>query len=116
KWQPWQYTKEEKEAAAKTGRSLPEVDLSYFYWRPSWNDVLRLPIVVKRTKVQSQEQMILGQGEYKYYAVVTNLNLAQWSLQKVIEHHNERGNAENFIREEKYGFDLKHFPCQSLKA
>ena len=33
-----------------------------------------------------------------------------------MEHHQKRGNAENFIREEKYGFDLKHFPRQSLRA
>ena len=105
-----------KAQTAKKGYALPEVHLSYFYWQPSWNEVLRLPVVVKRTKVQNQEQLELGHGEYKYYGVVCNLNLAQWSLQKVIEHHNERGNAENFIREEKYGFDLKHFPCQKLKA
>ena len=34
----------------------------------------------------------------------------------MIEHHNKRGNVENFIREEKYGYDLKHFPCLELKA
>jgi hypothetical protein len=25
-------------------------------------------------------------------------------------------NTENFIREEKYGYDLKHFPCLALNA
>jgi len=34
----------------------------------------------------------------------------------VMEHHAKRGNSENFIREEKYGYDLKHFPCQKLSA
>ena len=33
-----------------------------------------------------------------------------------MEHHQKRGNSENFIREEKYGYDLKHFPCQKLHA
>lgn len=33
-----------------------------------------------------------------------------------MEHHALRGNSENFIREEKYGYDLKHFPCQKLSA
>ena len=42
--------------------------------------------------------------------------LSDWTLQEVIKHHNKRGNAENFIREEKYGYDLKHFPCLELKA
>jgi DDE family transposase len=28
----------------------------------------------------------------------------------------KRGNAENFIREEKYGFDLLHMPCLTMRA
>jgi hypothetical protein len=116
KWEPWVYAKEEIEEAQATGRALPEVELGRFYWRPSWNEVLRLPIIVKREKYAVEEQMQLGQNEYKYYGVVTNLDLFHWTLQEVIEHHNQRGNAENFIREEKYGYDLKHFPCLELKA
>ncbi|MBX9767938.1 MAG: hypothetical protein K2X47_11755 [Bdellovibrionales bacterium] len=37
-----------------------------------------LPIVVKRTKALTG-QPELGQGEYKYYGVVTNLPLLDWS-------------------------------------
>lgn len=33
-----------------------------------------------------------------------------------MELHQKRGNMENFIREEKYSYDLKHFPCQKLDA
>jgi hypothetical protein len=51
-----------------------------------------------------------------YYAVMTNFSLYNYTDQQIIEHHRKRGNGENFIREEKYNFDLKHFPCQSLKA
>jgi len=112
-WVPWVYTKEEKEHAVEHGYVLPEVELGRFYWQPSWNEVLRLPVVVKRTKV---EQTSLLWGEWKYYGVVTSLPLIDWRLQEIIEHHNKRGNAENFIREEKYGYDLKHFPCLELKA
>lgn len=69
---------------------------------------------------------------YDYYGVVTNfpLDLAKekaqaseqqgkvkrYSLQEVMEHHNGRATCENFIREEKYGFDLKHFPCLKMNA
>jgi Transposase DDE domain group 1 len=116
KWEPWVYTPEELKEAADEGRSLPEIELGRFYWRPSWNEVLRLPVVVKRQKYGQEEQMQLGAGIYKYYGVVTSLPLVSWSLQEVMEHHNQRGNAENFIREEKYGYDLKHFPCLQLKA
>lgn len=59
---------------------------------------------------------VKADDEWKYYAVVTNYNLFNNSYQKVLEHHQKRGNAENFIREEKYGYDLKHFPCQKLLA
>jgi hypothetical protein len=48
--------------------------------------------------------------------VITNLPLINRTLQSVIEFHNKRGNAENFIREEKYGYDLKHFPCLKMHA
>lgn len=47
---------------------------------------------------------------------MTNFSLYSNSDQEIIEHHRKRGQAENFIREEKYNYDLKHFPCQSLKA
>jgi hypothetical protein len=30
--------------------------------------------------------------------------------------HARRGSAENVIREHKYAFDLKHFPCKKLMA
>lgn len=116
KWEKWVYSAEERKIAEERGLELPEVELGRFYWRPSWNDVLRLPVVVKRQKYKSEEQMRLGLGEYKYYGIVTNLSLMNWSLQEVVEHHNKRGNAENFIREGKYGYDLKHFPCLEMKA
>ncbi len=115
-WAPWVYSQEEITEAQEQGRTLPEIELGRFYWQPSWNAVLRLPIVVKRQKYDIEEQLQLGLDEYKYYGVVTNLDLFCWSLQEVMEHHNQRGNAENFIREEKYGYDLKHFPCLELKA
>lgn len=116
KWEKWVYSDKEKQEAAQLGKSLPQIELGRFYWQPSWKENLRLAVVVKRRKYQAEEQMLLGQGEYKYYGVVTNLPLLDWSLQEVIEHHNKRGNAENFIREEKYGYDLKHFPCLEMKA
>jgi hypothetical protein len=62
-------------------------------------------------------KLVTGQeGDWEYYAVVTNLNLVNWSLQEVFEHHRKRGNAENFIREGKYNFNLKGFPCRSMVA
>ena len=113
-WIPWVYSTREKAEAAEAGVPLPEIELGRFHWAPSWNDTLRLPVVVKRQR--RSEQLSLLEGEWKYYGVVCNLNLAKMSYQEAIEFHNKRGNAENFIREEKYGYDLKHFPCLELKA
>lgn len=116
KWEPYHYSKEELELALIQGRALPEIELGRFYWQPSWSESLRLAVVVKRQRYGAEEQMVLGQGEYKYYGIVTNHPLLNWKLQEIVEHHNKRGNAENFIKEEKYGYDLKHFPCLELKA
>ena len=40
----------------------------------------------------------------------------RYSLQEVFVHHQGRGTMENFIREDKNAYDLKHFPCLKLKA
>jgi len=112
-WQKWQYSEQEIKQAENKGKVLPEIELGRFHWRPSWNEVLCFPIVVKRERLAEPD---LIDGEYKYYAIVTNHNLFRQTLQSLVEHYNKRGNVENFIREEKYGYDLKHFPCQSLSA
>jgi hypothetical protein len=87
--------------------------------------MLMFPVVVKRTwkpaRPETQHDLfapdtILAEGEWDYYAVVTNFDLSKWSLQEVMEHHAKRGNAENFVKEEKYNFKLKNFPCQKLLA
>lgn len=89
---------------------------------------------------QSQLSLVHDDGymkedPYDYYAVVCNFPLdlsteraqldrdvvekqkmKRYSLQEVMVHHQKRGNSENFIREEKYGYDLKHFPCLKLNA
>lgn len=130
-WIPWQYTEEEKQKAAKLDQTLPETYLGRFYWEPSWAEGrLKLPIIVqkrwmsfKSIKDKSNER---GQstifeldttkeyGDWEYYAVVTNFDLTRYSLQEVFEHHRDRGNSENYIKEGKYNFYLKNFPCQKL--
>ena len=42
--------------------------------------------------------------------------MKRYSVQEVFVHHQKRGNMENFIREDKNAYDLKHFPCLKLKA
>lgn len=113
-WTPWEYSKEEREKAAAKKRDLPNVELGSFYYQPGWSENLRFACVVKRTWVEKAD--LFGAGCWEHYAVLTNRNLLTHSLQSIMEHHQRRGNSENFIREEKYGYDLKHFPCQKLSA
>lgn len=116
-WTPWVYSPEEIEKAAKKKHELPRIEVGRFHWQPSWSEALRIPVIVKRTwKEPEQLGMIELPGEWQYYAIITNWNLLHHSLQKVMEFYLKRGNAENFIREEKYGYDLKHFPCLELQA
>lgn len=124
KWEPWEYTQDETKLAVLKKKTLPQIELGRFLWQPSWSETLRIPIVVKRTwvsyesKKKNQPSLFdeSGDGNWEYYGVVTSMPLIKFKLQDVIERHNKRGNAENFIREEKYGYDLKHFPCLKLRA
>jgi len=132
-WQDWEYSKEDLEKAAKSGQELPKAQMARFHWDPSWSEgTLKLPIVIKRTwmnysqlkdkeKKNGQKNFfeldtIKEEGDWEYYAVVTNIDLTKWTPQEVFEHHRKRGNAENFIREGKYNFNLKGFPCGSMVA
>lgn len=112
-WKPWEYSKEQIQMANEKGIELPEVEVGSFHWRPSWNEALCFPVVVKRTP---SDQVDLFTGGYRHYGVVTNHSLYSETAQQIMEHHNKRGNAENFIKEGKYGYDLKHFPCLKMKA
>lgn len=115
-WKTWEYSAEEIEKAESKKRKLPTVEVGSYLWQPSWAESIRLLIVVKRTWIEEEQGSLFGEGHWDYYAVVTGMPMQKFTLQGVIEHHNKRGNAENFIREEKYGYDLKHFPCLKLSA
>jgi hypothetical protein len=126
-WQPWQWSEDEIKEAGKKERSLPKVEVASFYWRPGWSEeTLLFPIAVKRTWREIRPEKAQGDlfapdtvkelGAWDYYAVVNNFDLSTWTPQSVLEHHARRGNAENFIKEEKYNYRLKNFPCQKLLA
>jgi hypothetical protein len=112
-WQEWVYTKEEIERAKLKKKELPKIEVGRWYYTPGYAPNLKLPVIVKRTWIEAED---LFGGHWDHYAVITNFDLFQNSYQSVIEFHNKRGNAENFIREVKHNLDLKHFPCLKLKA
>lgn len=53
---------------------------------------------------------------YDYYAFATNIGEHYKSDEEVIRFYKKRGQAENYIKELKYNYDLKHYPCLKLKA
>lgn len=119
-WTPWVYSDEEIAYSQAKKKPLPEIDVGTILYQPSWSENLRFTIVVKRTKVSvdSGKANLFehAAGGLRYYGVMTNWNLFYQSPQSVIEHHAKRGNSENFIREKKIHFDLKHFPCLKMNA
>ena len=51
---------------------------------------------------------------FNYYAIITDMSEKELSDEGVIKFYRGRSNAENFIKDLKYGMDFKHFPCQSM--
>lgn len=106
-WEPWKWSPEEIEWAKEHEQKLPTIEVGQYLWQPRWADNIRIRVVIKRMWLEKKQ-------EWKYHGIITNI--FDMTNQGVVEHHNRRGNAENFIREAKYGFDLLHFPCQKLLA
>jgi hypothetical protein len=115
-WHDWKHSNEEILKAAKRNKPLDKIQIATLSYRPTWSEQLMFAMVVKRTWVEyGQGDLFSGQGYWQYYAVLTNLSLHKWSAQSVMHHHCHRGQSENFIREAKYGYDLKHFPCLKMR-
>ncbi len=111
------YTEAEIKKALETGRELPKIDVGYTMYEPGWAPGVMYPIVIKRTpKVDEGQKTLFADTQYKYWGVLSFRGLHPHTPQAILEFHQGRGNMENFLREGKINYDLKHFPCQSLKA
>lgn len=77
-------------------------------------DRKELNVVFVRVPVQEEQIDIFSDERYKYYTLVTNLEQTQKSDEEVFKFYMKRANCENFIRDQKYGFDFLHFPCLKL--
>jgi hypothetical protein len=115
-WEPFVYSEEEIKRAESRKKALPKIELGHYLYQPGWAANIRFPVIVKRTWIEGEKDTLIDMGQWKNYAVLTNRSLYKGTKQEIMTHHQKRGNSENFIREEKYGFDLKHFPCQKLHA
>jgi hypothetical protein len=72
-------------------------------------------LVVKR-ELRRQPDLFVDQGLYVHHAVATNWPLEQKSTAEVLTWHNQRGQAENFLKELKGGLGLDRMPCGQLEA
>ena len=115
-WTAWEYTKQEITDSIERKRALPRVEVCSLLYTPSWAENIRFKLVVKRTLEVEDEGLFKGQGRWKYYAVLTNITDYLESPQSILEHHMQRGNAENRIKAFKGDYDLRHFPCLKMNA
>jgi hypothetical protein len=73
-------------------------------------------VCVRAVKPGMEKLLFKTSGDYDYFAWITSIGEHEMSGDALIRFYRKRGNAENFIRELKYGYDLKHYPCQKLVA
>jgi len=92
-----------------------DADIGHFVYYPKRGlEVLR--VVFIRGLKPDADTMLFEESKYDYYAWVSNIAHSEMNNEKLIKFYRKRGNAENYIKELKYGFDMKHFPCQKLTA
>jgi len=80
----------------------------------------RSRLVIVRAKKPVEEgydgPIVDSAYNYDYFALATNIPESLMDSKDLVRFYRQRANAENFIKEAKYGFDLKHYPCQKLSA
>lgn len=85
------------------------------YWPKGGKKLLRV-IFIRALKEKEQRHGLFGDERWEYHAWVTTIGQHEMKDEDIIKLYRQRGNAENFIKELKHGFDLKHYPCQKLVA
>ena len=85
-------------------------------YRPTdFREVLRV-VMMRALKPDEQCSGLFGDMRYDYHAFVCNIGEHELANEKLIEFYRTRSDVENFIKDMKHGFDLKHLPCMSLLA
>lgn len=64
-------------------------------------------------EVENQESLF---EEVRGRALITNIPEEEMDAVAVVEWYNQRGTAENFIKEIKYGTGMLHMPCGQIEA
>jgi hypothetical protein len=85
---------------------------STLYYKLPGKQALRVVFI----RAKQDKKDMFGCALYDYHAFVTNMGVHQKSDEETIKFYQKRGNAENFIRELKNGFDIHSFPMKRLQA
>jgi hypothetical protein len=89
---------------------------SCVYYPKGGREALRV-VFMRALRPNEQSNSLFSDARYDYHAFVTNIGEHDgMKNEEVITFYRKRSNIERFIAELKNGFDLKHFPCRSLKA
>ena len=91
-----------------------EVEIGTPNYRPK-GCARRLRYVFMRAK-RPVDPMCPDYVTYDYFAFATTYSEQLMSDEEIVFCYRERGQAENFIKENKYGLDMKHYPCLKLDA
>ena len=84
---------------------------SIMYQATSWDKPRRV-VIVRRLDIDPQE-VLCADWLWEYEAIATTLD---WSGEDIWHFYNFRGNAENHIKEAKYGFSVDQFSSQNFDA
>lgn len=85
------------------------------YRAPEGREILRV-VMLRALKPDEQSRGLFGDMRFDYAAFVTNIGEHEMARERLVEAYRSRANAENYIKDLKHGFDLKHLPCLSLTA
>ena len=89
-------------------------EIAVFHYRLRNWDIKRKFIVVRTPKEYIDPQLdMFGYEQYEYQILVTNINGAP---KKLVKFYHKRGNAENYIKEQKYDLNIGKLITDSFWA
>ena len=89
-------------------------EIAFFHYRLKKWDIKRKFIVVRTSKKDIDPQLdMFGNEKYEYQILVTNIN---YDPKKLVYFYRKRGNAENYIKEQKYDLNIGKLNTDSFWA
>jgi len=121
----WAITADQDRAVKEVIRSIPEADwkeptvgcgyevAETVHSMAHTHKAFRL--IVKR-ELRRQPDLFASEDQYFHHAAASNWPLEEKSALQVLAWHNQRGQAENFLKELKGGLGLDRMPCGQFEA